>query len=257
MLLASTIFNETLGWMDEHIRQLLVLGREHYDRGEYEQAAQLLTQVVENTDRFADVFDMLGVIAHGRGELEKARASFEKAVSLNPNYTEAQLNLMVTLNDLGEYDRARQIYSGIRHRGGGGRELDPFAKGKIANMHAELSQAYQDVGMALEAIGELEKAVGLCPSFADLRTRLGVLYRDAGDFKRAREQFHAAKAANPKFLQARILLGVLHLSAGESEQAIEELSNVLELDPVNKAAQMYLRIARSPSRGSRPPSPAG
>jgi len=241
--------------MDEHIRQLLLLGREHYGKGEYEQAAELLRQVVDHTDRFADVFDMLGVIAHGRGDLAQARQYFEKAVSLNPNYTEAQLNLMVTLNDLGEYERARQIYSGIRHRGGGGRDLDPFAKGKLANMHAELSHAYQDLGMTLEAINELEKAVHLCPSFADLRTRLGVLYRDAGDLERAREQFEGAKAANPKFLNARILLGVLHLSAGENERAISELTEALQIDSSNKAAQMYLRIARSPSRGSRPPVP--
>jgi tetratricopeptide (TPR) repeat protein len=241
--------------MDEHYRQLLVLGREHYEKGEYERAAELLGQVIAHTDRFADVYDMLGVIAHGKGELAEARKYFEKAVSLNPNYTEAQLNLMVTLNDLGEYERARQIYAGIRYRGGGGKELDPFAKGKIANMHAELSQAYQDVGMTLEAISELEKAVTLCPSFADLRTRLGVLYRDAGDLKRAREQFEAAKAANPRFLQARILLGVLHLSAGDNERAIAELESVLSVDPDNKSAQMYLRIARSPARGSRPAPP--
>ena len=231
--------------MDEHLRQLLLLGREHYGKGEYDQAAELLQQVIGQTDRFADVFDMLGVIAHSRGDLGLARQHFEKAVSLNPNYTEAQLNLMVTLNDLGEYERARQIYSGIRHRGGGGRELDPFAKGKLANMHAELSQAYQDIGMTLEAIHELEKAVTLCPTFADLRSRLGVLYRDAGDLKRARDQFEAAKAANPRFLNARILLGVLHLSAGNNDQAIAELNEVLELDPANKGAQMYLRIAQS------------
>jgi tetratricopeptide (TPR) repeat protein len=243
--------------MDEHIRQLLLLGREHYSKGEYEQAAELLKQVVEHTDRFADVFDMLGVIAHGRGELSVARQHFEKAVSLNPNYTEAQLNLMVTLNDLGEYERARQIYSGIRHRGTGGKELDPFAKGKIANMHADLSNAYQDIGMSLEAIHELEKAVALCPGFADLRTRLGVLYRDAGDLKRAREQLEAARDANPRFLQARILLGVLHLSAGDEARAIAELESVTAVDPQNKAAQMYLRIARSPARTSRPPVGGG
>ena len=95
--------------------------------------------------------------------------------------------------------------------------------------------------------------MALCPAFADLRTRLGVLYRDAGDMKGAREQFEAARTANPRFLQARILLGVLHLSTGDNDRAIEELDQVLELDPVNKAAQMYLRIARSPGRTSRPP----
>lgn len=244
--------------MDEHYRQLLLLGREHYERGEYERAAELLEQVTAHTDRFADVFDMLGVIAHGRGELTQARLYFEKAVSLNPNYTEAQLNLMVTLNDLGEYDKARQIYSGIRYRGGGGRELDPFAKGKIANMHAELSHAYHDAGMTLEAISELEKAVLLCPTFADLRTRLGVLYRDAGDLKRARDQFEAAKETNPRYLQARILLGVLHLSAGENDLAIAEFESVLGIDPENKGAQMYLRIARTPSsKAPSPPAGAG
>jgi Tfp pilus assembly protein PilF len=54
-------------------------------------------------------------------------------------------------------------------------------------------------------------------------------------------------------LQARILLGVLHLSAGDNDKAIDELDQVLDLDPVNKAAQMYLRIARAPGRTSRPP----
>ena len=44
-----------------------------------------------------------------RGQAHQARI-VEQLNPLNPNYTEAQLNLMVTLNDLGEYDRARQIF---------------------------------------------------------------------------------------------------------------------------------------------------
>jgi Tfp pilus assembly protein PilF len=238
--------------MDDHTKQLLLLAREHYEKGEYDQAEPLLLKVIEHTDRFADVYDMLGVIAHSRGEMASAKRRFEKAVSINPNYTEAQLNLMVTLNDLGEYDQARQVYSGIRHRGSGGKELDPFAKGKIANMHAETSQAYLDAGMTLEAIAELEKAVALCPTFADLHTRLGMLYRDAGDLNHAREQFEAAKQANPRYLQARIMLGVLHLSAGEAPLAIGEFESVLALDPKNKSAHMYLRIAHGSPQAPKP-----
>ena len=33
-------------------------------------------------------------------------APVQRAVQLNPNYTEAQLNLMVTYNDLGKFDLA-------------------------------------------------------------------------------------------------------------------------------------------------------
>ena len=131
------------------------------------------------------------------------------AVSLNPNYTEAQLNLMVTYNDLGKYDRAREIYSQIRHRGQPGAALtDPFAKGKIANMHAEVAQAYLDAGMASEAIHEFERAIALCPEFADLRTRLAGLYRDAGNPELAKDHLCLALEHNARYAPARVMLGV-------------------------------------------------
>ena len=232
--------------MDDHLKQLLLLGREHYQKREFDKAEYLLKQVVQQTDRFADVFDMLGVIAHAQGDFAAAERSFEKAVSLNPNYTEAQLNLMVTYNDLGKYDSAREIYARIRGRAAGGDgPADPFAMGKIANMHAEISQAYQDAGMIAEAVIELERAVALCPTFADLRTRLATLYRDTGHKERAREQLEIVKQHNPSYIQARVLLGVAQLSAGEYDAAIGEFQAVIERDPEHKSAQMYLKIAES------------
>ena len=237
--------------MDDHLKQLLLLGREHYQKREFAKAEYLLKQVVQQTDRFADVFDMLGVIAHSQGDFGHAEQFFEKAVSLNPNYTEAQLNLMVTYNDLGKYDSAREIYSRIRGRAAGGEgPADPFAMGKIANMHAEISQAYQDAGMPAEAVSELERAVALCPTFADLRTRLATLYRDMGQKERAREQLEIAKQHNPNYVQARVLLGVALLSAGEHGAAISEFEAVLERDAEHKGAQMYLKIAVSQRQNS-------
>jgi tetratricopeptide (TPR) repeat protein len=173
---------------------------------------------------------------------------FEQAVELNPNYTDARLNLMVTLNELGEYKLARELYESTQRRTEGGTKMDPYARGKIANMHADLSQAYCDVSMPFEAVRELEHAVALCPQFADLRTRLGVLYRDAGEAHRAREQFELAKEANPRFLRARVLLGALLLGAGSRDQAQAELSEVLRIDPEEKTAQMYLRVLEQQAR---------
>jgi tetratricopeptide (TPR) repeat protein len=245
--------------MDDHINQLLLLAREHYAKREYDKAEPLLRQVAKHTDRYADVFDMLGVIAHSAGDFVLARDWFERALVLNPNYTEAQLNLMVTLNDLGDYGEARKVYGHLRKRGTQRAQADAFVKGRIANMHADISQAYSDVGLQTEAIEELEKAVALCPSFPDLRTRLGVQYRDAGDRERALEQFERAKTDNPEYLQARLMLGVLHLSSGEHDAAEREFSAVLERDPENTNARMYLRVVRAQLAGepvSLPPTPS-
>lgn len=241
--------------MDDHIKQLLLLGREHYRQREFGKAESVLRQVVAQTDRFADVFDMLGVIAHARGDFALAERNFEKAVTLNPNYTEAQLNLMVTYNDLGKYDSARDIYSQIRHRGQGDPvQSDPFARGKIANMHAEISQAYLDAGMMPEGILELEHAVGLCPQFVDLRVRLATLYRDSGSLERAKEQLQAALTTNDRYAPARVMLGVLLLSSGECDDAISQFERALSSDAENRNAQMYLRLARAQRERSEAPS---
>jgi tetratricopeptide (TPR) repeat protein len=229
--------------MDERTKQLLVLGREHYAKREFEKAEPLLREVLEHEDRFADTHDMLGVIAHSRGNFIAAEKHFERALAINPAYTEAALNLAVTYNDRGKYDKAREVYARIQGTPSGAKSgLDPFARGKIANMHADVGQAYADAGLPLEAIGELEKAIDLCPHFADLRTKLGALLRDVNEPARAREQYEAAITTRPAYVPARIQLGVTLLSMGDPEGAAEQWNRVIELDPDNSRAKMYLRM---------------
>ena len=229
--------------MDEHTKQLLLLGREHYQKREFEKAEALLRQVLEKNDRLADVHDMLGVICHSRGNFAQAEHHFERALAINPTYTEAALNLAVTYNDRGKYEAARQVYARIRGGpGGSAKTLDPFARGKLANMHAEVGQAYADAGLVREAIEEYEKAVTLCPGFADLRTKLGTLLREVNDLENAREQYEAAVAARPTYIPARIQLGVTLLALGEPDLAESQWNGVLEIEPDNGRAKMYLRI---------------
>jgi tetratricopeptide (TPR) repeat protein len=233
--------------MDEHTKQLLILGREHYQKREFEKAETPLRAVLEQNDRMADVHDMLGVICHSRGNFAQAEYHFEKALTINPAYTEAALNLAVTYNERGKYEAARQIYGRIKGTPTGG--LDPFARGKIANMHAEVGQAYADAGMPNDAIAEYEKAVRLCPQFADLRTRLGTLLRQTNDLARAREQYEAAIGARPNYVPARMQLGVTLLSLGESDGAAEQWNKVLEIEPDNARAKMYLRMVTAVPSG--------
>lgn len=238
--------------MDERTKQLLSLGREHYDKREFERAEHYLRQVLERDDaRFADVYNMLGVIHHDRGRFEEAQGCFEESLSINPNYTEAALNLAVTYNDLGRYDEAKKIYKAALSRGEDAPgQLDPFIKGKIANLHAEVAQAYVDAGMLPDAMHELRKAILLCPTFSDLRLRLANLYRQQGDLDAARFELEEAVDARPAFVPAHIALGVVLLALGDKDKALVRWRRALEIDPENKAAAMYVRMTEGMQDGS-------
>ena len=239
--------------MNERVKQLLVLGREHYEKREFEKAEQMLRMVLEEEDRYADVHDMLGVIAHSRGNFLVAERHFERALEINPAYTEAALNLAVTYNDRGKYEKAREVYGRIKvgpH--GSSQGLDPFARGKIANMHADVGQAYHDAGLVREAITEYEKATALCPHFADLQTKLGTLLREIGDFPAARAHYEAALQSKPSYVPARLQLGVILLALGETGGAEEHWQQVIALEPDNSQAKMYLRMLERNRTGLPP-----
>lgn len=226
--------------MHERLENLLRFARESYGRRDYAAAEPALRQVLGLHGDYPDVHNMLGVILHGRSDLVGATKHFERAVELNPRYTEALLNLAIAYADHGQYDDARNAYERLRS-GHSGTMADPFVRGKIANQHADLAKAYLDAGCVHEAISELQRAIDLCPDFPDLHTRLAALYRDQGNHALAREHASCAVATNPRYAPAHVLLGLTMLSLGAPDRAVASFRTALTVDPGNKAARMHLR----------------
>lgn len=231
--------------MDPRLKRVIVLAREHYERREYARAEPLLKQVIDAGVGYADVHNMLGVVLHERGDFVTAASEFERAAELNPSYTEALLNLVIACNDIGQYERAREVMARVARARAptGDQALDEFALGKIANMHADLAQAYADAGCASDAVRELERAIALRPGFADLRVRLAGLHRDAGRLAEAQRELEAACESHPAYAQARVQLGVVLLALGDTEGATRRFGEALEIEPEHRSARMYLRIA--------------
>jgi tetratricopeptide (TPR) repeat protein len=231
--------------MDEALRRRITLGREHYRARDYDAAEKILVEVLASHTGFADIYNMLGVIWHDRGKLAEAKEAFEQALRLNPAYTEAALNLSVTYNDLGLYPQAREVYTKVIQRARSApRSLDPFVKGKLANMHADLGAAYAESGLYPEAVREYGKALELCPAFVDLRTRLAAVYRDMGDAAAAVRELDIVKTMQPRYVPARLALGTALFTLGRRDDAIREWEAARELEPDNKPARLYLGMAR-------------
>ena len=236
--------------MEPEIRVHLNAGREHYVAGEYQKAVPHLTKVLERHDGFADVHNMMGVCLQHLGRTPEARTNFERAIELNPTYTEAALNLAVCYNELGRYDDAQAIYE----RAAAGREsraasidnLDGFVRGKLANLHRDLGVAYEGVGMLEHALEQFRQALELCPTFVDIRTKFATTLRDAGHVDEAIDQLIAVRDAKPDYIGARLHLGVTLFSAGRKDEARAEWNAVLEHDADNSRAKMYLRMSKEP-----------
>ena len=239
--------------MDDRTRDILTRGRDHYAAREYDKAERYLVQLAQEHLAYADVYEMLGVIYHQQGRLSDAEAMFQEALRINPAYTEAALNLAVTFNDLGKYREAKEIYqTAMNASRNAPRQLDPFAKGKIANMHAEVGAAYHTVGLYEDAVREYEHALALCPKFVDIRTKLGTTYREMGNMQAAVREFERVKAENPNFAMARLHLGLSYYAVGRNDEAAHEWEQVLAINPDNRSAHMYLAMVHQTDSGEAP-----
>jgi tetratricopeptide (TPR) repeat protein len=234
-----------------NVRALVARGRAHYAAGEYAEAVSCLTEVLRGKAAYADVYDMLGVIYHHEGRLAEAEEMFRTALRLNPAYTEAALNLVVTCNDLGKYGEAKTIYEqAMAAVQRAPRELDPFVKGKIANMHAEIGATYRAVGAFEDAVREYERALALCPTFADLRTELGKTLREMGELSTSIRELELVRAEQPRYAPGGVHLGLSYHAAGRHEDAAAQWRAVLEADPTNASARMYLAMLEGNPAGS-------
>ena len=243
--------------MDPQIKHHLTVGRDFYQAGEYERAKPHLEAVLESHTDFADVHNMVGVIHYEAGRPSKAREAFERALQINPRYTEAALNLAVCYNELGRYEDAKRVYSQAQGTpdGGGLDPLDHFVRGKIANMHADLGDAYVAVGLLDHAVKEYRKALRVCPTFVDIRTKLATTLRDQGRVAESLDELIAIRESAPDFLMGRVHLGVTLWRAGRVVDARKEWEHVLAVDPTNRSCRVYLRMTDDVRKFSPSPSP--
>lgn len=237
------------GVMEKGWQHFYELGKKAFEERKYDTALLYLEKVAGEKDNFADVYNMLGLIYYNNSRFEDAIRCFSKAVEINPNYTEATLNLSVVYNELGQFDKSGEIYMMAKNTKGETHSyLDPFVKGKLANMHDSLATIYKDLGYYREAAEEYRKALRLRPDFADIKTNLGAVYRDMKDYHAAIKEFEEAIKANPDYPAARIQLGLTYYVMGHHERAKTEWLKVLRKSPDNKMAQMYLNLLLTPSR---------
>lgn len=227
------------------IEELYERGMEAFSKTDYVEAEKAFMELLRINPNFADIQNKMGIIFNQTNRLQLAVKAFEKALDLNPAYTEASLNLTVTYSDLGKYDKAKEVSErAARFTSNAPKAIDPFVKGKLADEHLRVGNLYYGIGLLDEAVDEYRKALRLSPSFADIITQLGIALRDKGKFDEAIQEFNRAKEQNPRFIPARLQLGVTYYSQGFYGLAEEEWQGALAIDPGNTTVKTYLNFVK-------------
>ena len=93
--------------MQQKLDELYEQGMDAFNKGDYANAERLFQLFLSMNPNFADIHNKMGIIYNQTNRLELAATAFEKAIEMNPGYTEASLNLAITYSDLGKYDKSR------------------------------------------------------------------------------------------------------------------------------------------------------
>jgi tetratricopeptide (TPR) repeat protein len=233
--------------MRGEVRQVIQQATSAYEAGQYAEAERLLLQVVDRAPTYANVFNMLGFIASQRNALEEAVALFRRALGLNPNYSEARLNLALTLAEMGAYEQAAQEAASVQAKETAEpQRITPAVRGKLANAHADLGSKYHALGLYAEAVTEFDKALSLCPGYPDIHNRRALSCRELGRYAEAKASLLRAIEVRPNYVEAYVNLGILYHKLGNHSEAAEMLERALQLDPDHRVARVYLKQLTSP-----------
>ncbi len=189
---------------------------------------------------------MLASISCARGHFSKGIRLFEKALHLDPSFTDASIGLSIVLNDLGKYEQARRVFEKAQKSLGaqGGQKGDSYVQGKMAHKHFELAELYWQYGWKDQAIQEWERALVLRPKVA-VFVALARAHMEGGDFLKAQKLLKKCLEHWPKNVEARSFLGLCYYRQNLVPEAISHWEKVLHFDPTHSMAKQYLQKAQS------------
>ena len=229
--------------MDARPDHLVKSARERLDAGDAYGAIHLLTELVGKGQAFADAHNLLGLAHAMVGQREQALSEFDQALQLNPRYVDAQLNRAVTLSDMGRADEAQKAFAEAQELGAVDHTGFPApAASQLANLHAQLAEAYLEAGGRTQAIEQLEAAAKLRPEFVDLRYRLARPALDAGRLEPARDVLQSIGIRRPAFVDAHVALGMARYLLKDHEGAREAWNVARRLAPSDVRVAAYLSL---------------
>lgn len=171
-----------------------------------------------------------GSIHMDLGHIQRAKEDFIKAVTLNPKYGEAHLNMCVVNFRLKDFSAAlRDCNTAINLR-------PNYIKARI-----DRSALFLEIGKYADAINDCEHVLQLDAQNIDAYLNCGLAYSSMGKLHEALRYLDNALRVDSKNAIAYFHRGFLHNSMGQYQNALQDYSKAIDFD--TNYADAYLNRA--------------
>ena len=206
---------------DNAIQADLALVATHLRRGEFDKALEAQERLERKAPQNPLVHNLRGGVMLGKGDVPAARAAFDQALALNPDYLAAALNLASL--DIAEGKTP-----------GGLARIRAIADRNEKSIEARLALADLQLATAAppaEVFATLERAEAAAPG--TIPPALAIIYHHLRNsaFPKALAAAQKLGAAYPNDVRAIDALARSQLAAGDTQQAISSLNRLVTLRP--------------------------
>ena len=165
-------------------------------------------------------FNNRGLVLMGKGDFDGAIEQFQKAISLNPRFTAAMINLGSAKMQKQELDDAIGIFEKVL-------QVEPD------NIEVEnlVGNAYMEKGDYRSAEDHFKKALSTEPLNADILNSLGILYEKEGRLDEAIDEYAKTIKIDPNFAEGYNNIGNIWKAKGREDEAIQWYRKAIEADP--------------------------
>jgi len=202
------------------IRALLAIDRANNN---FDESVERISRALEANPEDSEIAEIDGELKSIRGDSEGARASFERAVELEPRNVTAQLALADLEARAGNVDAMISVM-----------ERAAAALPESSDLQYRLALVYEKNNRRSDAIDAYEKSISLNGDLAVAKNNLAYLLTESGgDLDRALELAQQAKEQLPDDGSAADTLGWVLLKRGVPSAAIGYLQEATEQFPAD------------------------
>ena len=191
-----------------------------YNKGQLQQALSCASLLLHTFANSATVYSICGAVYAGLKQYDDAINSYQKAITIKPDYAEAYYNMGVALMEKGDLDTAIDSYK------------------KALTIKPDYIDAYMNIASTLKNKGELgaaiknyKMALKVQPNNADIFYNMGNAQKQMQDLDAAIDSYKKVIKFKPGSVDAYYNMGVVLVEKGNFDAGIDCYKQALKIKP--------------------------